>query len=39
MSNDVSLIKLFLFEEEEAEEERLRGVFEKDGIELAYPSW
>jgi hypothetical protein len=38
MSSDVSLIKLCLFEEEE-EEERLRDVFEKGGIELGYPSW
>jgi hypothetical protein len=41
ISSDVSLVKLFLFEEEEGEEaeERLRDVFEKDGIELGYPSW
>jgi hypothetical protein len=39
MSSDVSLIKLCLFEEVEEEEEILRDVFEKDGIELGYPSW
>jgi small-conductance mechanosensitive channel len=38
VSSDVSLIELCLFEEEEEEEERLRDFFEKDGIELGYPS-